>query len=230
MSIRQLTNKEKVSMRTEVYEILKQEIIDLILVPGTSMSENETSKGLQVSRTPVREAFLRLSQEDLLTVYPQKGSFVSLINLGDLEEVRFMREHLEIATIQLACEKFPKEQFSMLTANIEKQMETVKEKNFRKFYELDDEFHSIIFKGCDKARVWDVIQNMMSINFKRVRLLSLSNKLNMDEIISQHQEIVEAIAEKNSEKAVSVIRSHLKLVQIDKEELMNKYDDYFKQD
>jgi GntR family transcriptional regulator, rspAB operon transcriptional repressor len=137
---------------------------------------------------------------------------------------------LEVAVVELACKGFPEDQFAVLLANIEKQKETVKQKDFRGFYELDDEFHSIIFKGCHKPRVWDVIQNMMSINFKRVRLLSLSNKLNMDEIISQHQEIVKAIEKKDSRKAVEVIRSHLKLVQIDKKELINKYTSYFKHD
>ncbi|WP_185819469.1 GntR family transcriptional regulator [Salibacterium salarium] len=108
MNINHLTNKDTKSMRSEVYASLRQEIMALQLEPGRSISENEISKRLEVSRTPVREAFLRLSQDDLITVYPQKTSIVSLIDLDHLEETRFMREHLEVAVTKLACDIFQK--------------------------------------------------------------------------------------------------------------------------
>ncbi|MBU3181932.1 GntR family transcriptional regulator [Clostridium psychrophilum] len=73
------------------------------------ISEIEILEKFNVSRTPVREAFARLSQEGLISVYPQKGTFVSLIDLLSVEEARFMREHLERAILRLACENFPKE-------------------------------------------------------------------------------------------------------------------------
>ncbi|QOY38202.1 GntR family transcriptional regulator [Anaerobacillus isosaccharinicus] len=228
MTVLDFSNKKSTTMATKVYDFLKNEIIRLKLPPGMSISENEIAVRLQVSRTPVREAFLRLSQEDLITVYPQKGSIVSLIDLDHLEESRYMREHLEVATAILACEDFSEEDFNEINGNLEAQTRCIAEKNYQKFYELDDEFHSIIFSACNKARIWNVIDNMMSINFSRMRYLSLSEKLNTDKIISQHHEIVEAIKERNPLRAEKVVREHLNLVVIDRKDLNKKYPNYFK--
>ncbi len=214
-------------MGTKVYEYLKKEIVSLEMPPGKSISENEIAERLQVSRTPVREAFLKLSQEDLVTVFPQKGSIVSLIDLDHLEETRFMREHLEVATTILACELFTEESFQLMTANLEAQEKCISEKKYKEFYDLDDDFHSIIFKECNKARIWNVLQNMMSINFNRMRFLSISEELNTDEIIAQHHEIVNAIRAKDPVRAEKVVREHLNLVVIDRKALNKKYPDYF---
>jgi DNA-binding GntR family transcriptional regulator len=222
------SNKKNNSMGTRVYEFLKDEIVSLKLQPGKSISENEVAERLQVSRTPVREAFLRLSQDDLITVYPQKGSFVSFIDLDHLEETRFMREHLEVATVKLACELFTENNFNEMKEILEAQKKSIVSKDHEKFYELDDRFHSILFSGCHKSRIWDVIQNMMSINFNRMRYLSLSEELNTDIIISQHHEIVEAIKERNPKQAEKVVREHLNLVVIDRKELNKRYPNYFK--
>src|SRR5471030_2430341 len=85
-------SKDSTSRR--IYNLLRQEIINLNLAPGLNISEKDISEKFKVSRTPVREAFVRLSKEGLLNIYPQKGSFVSLIDLSSVEEARFMREHL----------------------------------------------------------------------------------------------------------------------------------------
>ncbi|MFC0561373.1 GntR family transcriptional regulator [Halalkalibacter alkalisediminis] len=228
MTVIDFSNKKNTSMGTKVYEFLKKEIVSLQMPPGKSISENETAERLQVSRTPVREAFLRLSQEDLVTVFPQKGSFVSLINLDHLEETRFMREHLEVATAQLACEFFTEKGFQLITANLEKQEKCNREKNYKEFYDLDDEFHSIIFRECNKTRIWSVLQTMMSINFNRMRFLSLSENLNTDILIAQHHEIVDAIRAKDKVRVEKVVREHLNIVVIDRQELIKRYPDFFR--
>jgi len=73
-------NKDSTSKR--IYHLIKEEIINLNFIPGLNISEKEISEKFKVSRTPVREAFVRLSQEGLLNIYPQKGTFVSLIDLS----------------------------------------------------------------------------------------------------------------------------------------------------
>jgi DNA-binding GntR family transcriptional regulator len=228
MNVIDFSNKKNTSMGTKVYEFLKKEIVSLEMPPGKSISENEIAERLQVSRTPVREAFLKLAQEELITVFPQKGSIVSLIDLDHLEETRFMREHLEVASALLACELFTEKSFQLITANLEAQEKCISEKKYKEFYDLDDDFHSIIFTECNKTRIWNVLQNMMSVNFNRLRFLSVSEKLNTDKIISQHHEIVDAIRAKDKGRVEKVVREHLNLVVIDRQELNKKYPDIFK--
>src|SRR5689334_11568771 len=96
----------KMSSRDYVYETIKRNILLLTLEPGQMISEKEIAEKLQVSRTPTREAFIMLAEEDLITVYPQKGSFISLIDIDHVEEARFLRENMEVAILKIACETF----------------------------------------------------------------------------------------------------------------------------
>ncbi|WP_078553550.1 GntR family transcriptional regulator [Bacillus alkalicellulosilyticus] len=219
--------KNRSSIGTRVYEFLKSEIVSVKLPPGHSISENEIAERLQVSRTPVREAFLRLSQEELVTVFPQKGSVVSKIDLDHLEETRFMREHLEVATTRLACEMVTEQGLISLTSNVSLQRLASNEKDFERFFELDEQFHALIFSICHKSKVWDAIQNMMTLNFSRIRFLSLFENLNTDNLLKEHQEIVESIKEQNPDRAEKAVRVHLKGVTVDMKELVKKYPDYF---
>ena len=111
-------NKQTFSSREAVYTTLKQLILSLKLPPGTAISEKEISLEFNVSRTPVRESFVRLAQEGLLEVYPQRGTYVSLIQVDLVEEARFMREQLERAVIRLACVQFPDEHMKILEQNL----------------------------------------------------------------------------------------------------------------
>ena len=89
-----------------VYSKLK-EIVSLESPPGTALSEKEVSLSFEVSRTPVRESFVRLAQEDLVVVLPQRGTRVSLIDSELVEEARFMREQLEKPWFGLPAKAFP---------------------------------------------------------------------------------------------------------------------------
>ena len=89
--LRLLEKEPRENVREYAYRVLYDNIMNLHLVPGTAMSEQELSTMLSVSRTPVREAFIRLAQKGLLDVLPQRGTFVSKINTEQLAEFRFLR-------------------------------------------------------------------------------------------------------------------------------------------
>lgn len=101
--------KIKGSTREYSYQPLKDRIFHLELEPGTKISEKEIADELNVSRTPVREAFMKLAEEELLDIIPQSGTIVSRINLRHVEEGRFIREKIEKEIVALACEIFPEE-------------------------------------------------------------------------------------------------------------------------
>ncbi|MDQ0338612.1 DNA-binding GntR family transcriptional regulator [Caldalkalibacillus uzonensis] len=216
-----------VSVRSSVYQTIKDEIMTLALLPGQKVTENTIAGRLNVSRTPVREAFLKLSQEKLIEVYPQRGSFVSLIDPEHVEEARFMRKHLEIATVKLAAESFPDEYLLQLKNNVEAQKNCVQSKAYKQLFEYDQQFHQLIFTGCNKQRIWLAIQDFM-IHFNRSRLLSLASNENWGPILTQHEQIVQAIEAKDPQQAEKVMSEHLKMHVFDIQALMEKYPDYFK--
>lgn len=210
-----------------IYHNLREEIINLYLEPGTSISEKELSEKYNVSRTPVREAFVRLAQEGLVQIYPQKGTVVSLIDLSAVEEERFLREHLERAVVKEACMEFPKENILALEMNLKFQKMYIENKDYKKLFNTDEEFHKIIFEGCSKKRIWNSI-NDGSTEFQRIRVLRLTVNSSWDNIYLQHKEIFNAIKNKNPDMAEELMKKHLNMVIFDKTQVRESYPNYFK--
>ncbi|NMI05439.1 GntR family transcriptional regulator [Paenibacillus sp. SZ31] len=221
-----LNQKIRGSTRAYSYNLLKERILHLELKPGTKISEKEIADELQVSRTPVREAFMKLAEEELLDIIPQSGTIVSHINLEHVEEGRFMREKLEKEIVTLACASFPEEFRFRLETNIAMQEVCIGKNNFYRLFELDEEFHQILFQGTGKLRTWKMLQQL-NIPFNRLRLLRLAEDSNLEVIISQHKEIYRLITERKTEQAVQVMEAHLRLVVIEQESIKAKYPHYF---
>lgn len=219
--------KDGVPVGDYVYETIKNNIVNFNIKPGNRISEKEISDLLNVSRTPVREAFIKLSKEGLLYVLPQRGTYISYIDLDKVEEARFIRESLERSVIKLATEDFPSELLTRLEENLKKQKECIQEKDYAKCLEFDEEFHKTIFLGCNKVGVWSIIEQI-NTQYKRIRLLSFMVDINWNKVIEQHEEIIRAIKEKNVVKADNVITVHLKKLLFEQIELKEKYPEYFK--
>jgi DNA-binding GntR family transcriptional regulator len=213
-------------IRDHVYARLKKDIMELKLEPGRLISEKEAIEMLQVSRSPIREAFVRLAQEGLIETVPQKGSFISLIDLRHVEESRFVRETLEAAVVREACERLGPEQLLHLQNLLGLQELAASEGNFTRLFGLDEAFHHSIVTGSGKSRTWSLMQQF-STHYHRIRLLRLASNTDWQTIISQHHDIVRAIREKDPDTAETVMRRHLNRVVVEKEELMQKYPGYF---
>lgn len=215
------------STRDAVYLQLRDQILKLELPPGTPLSENETSLLFQVSRTPVRESFLRLAQEGLVQVLPQRGTFVSLIDTELVEEGRFMREQLERSVIRLACEQFPEEALASLELNLLQQEASMMKQDDKHMFELDEAFHGIIFKGCRKTNIWSVIQQM-NVHLNRSRMLRLADDHNWQNLYEQHRQMAEAIKSGEADLAEQLMKDHLSLNITDQAVLKEKYPNYYK--
>lgn len=210
-----------------VYNRLKQQILSLELPPGTALSEKETSAVFQMSRTPIRESFVRLAQEGLVLVLPQRGTQVSLIDPELVEEGRFMREQLEKAVIRLACEHFPEEMLTALEMNLAMQQVIMEKLDNHRMFELDEAFHRILFEGCRKLGTWNVIQQM-NAHLNRSRMLWLTADQHWNPLYDQHKEMVEAIRKRHPDRAESVMKKHLKMSISNMAILKEKYPNYIK--
>lgn len=219
--------KYKNSTRDFVYEALRDAIVSLELPPGATISEKEISEELEVSRTPVREAFLRLTEDELLTVLPQRGSYISLIDLDHVEDARFLREQAEAGIIRLACESFSDSYIEKLEKNLKYQRFARDNDDENELFILDKAFHRLIAEGSSKSRVWEVIQKV-DTHSNRLRKLSLAMKLNWKKLVDQHEEMLSAIKAKDSDLAEQLMRDHLALLIYDQKALKESYPDYFK--
>lgn len=212
--------------RHYAYRILKENIIELNIKPGESLMENEISSILNLSRTPVREAFIKLSEEKLLDIYPQKGTYVSLIDSDLVEQAIFARTILEKEILTLACKSFPEESLRELKkiCSFQRSILSFSEESLE-FYKLDNQFHKTIYIACKKNSIWEMIE-LLSSHYNRLRALDAISKKNLIPIVNQHEEIIDIIENKRIEKIEKIIDEHLsnhKHVKI-----KENFEDYFK--
>ncbi len=214
------------STRETVYRQLREQIITMELAPGTPLSENETSALFQVSRTPVRESFMRLAQDGLVQVLPQRGTFVSLIDTGLVEEARFMREQLEGAVIELACSGFDKQALLQLEINLKNQQDAIGQADDKQMFELDEQFHMILFAGCNKANTWHAMQQL-TVHLNRSRRLMLASDRNWKHLYEQHTLMFDAIVKQDAQAGKNIMEQHINLSVNDQQLLKQKFPNYF---
>jgi len=227
MELHKCDNVDYGYMKDNVYNILKINIMELKLKPGTCLKKDEIAKKLEVSITPIREAFARLSEEELVDIFPQRGTYVSYINLEKVEQAKFMRDHLERAVVKLACKEFSDENIFRLHTNTKMQELYAEKEDYIKLFELDNEFHSILFEGCNKSDIWSSIQQL-STHLSRLRILSLAANFNRGEVITDHEKLIDAIEANNEELAERIMAKHISRIKFDSAKLKKEYPDYFK--
>ena len=216
--------------RAYALRILKQNITDTTLRPGTLLSENELSKELGLSRVPVREALIELSKSDIVEILPQRGSRVALIDLQLVEEAGFFRRTLECAVVRLVCERaqsdaLPDDFLLSVRANLNMQDFYIENPAPDKLMELDNEFHHLLFSCVDKERCYRMCCDM-GIHFDRIRTLALHAVKEL-KIVNDHREIFEAICRGDADTAEKLMASHLTRFKIDEELIKTEYPDYF---
>ena len=218
--------KTDASVQSAVYNALKNNIMSLQLKPGTVMSTQEVAQKLNVSRTPVREAFIRLQRDGLVDIFPQKETVVSRLDFSMVEQERFVRESLECANIDLLMGKCTRKDFGELELNIEKQHATVLTCDYNALVRLDNEFHHYMFKVTGERLAWETIENT-SNHYARIRLITVWNKDIMMGTVLQHQKILSAIQDQDAEYAKMCMKTHMHRLENQLQQLMRDYPDYF---
>ncbi|WP_069997127.1 GntR family transcriptional regulator [Cellulosilyticum sp. I15G10I2] len=218
--------RQNMTIGESVYGYLRNNIIELNFKPGEIISIKDISAQLNVSRSPVRDALIKLEKEGLITTMPQRGTMISKIDLSRVSEERYLRECLEEKTILLFMNQYTPSDIKQLESIIENQKKSISDTDYRKSIYYDDEFHKTFFDVTDKRLCWETIQNM-SGHYKRSRLLSLAEKNILDNIIKQHEMLIACILEKNTDKLIIALHLHLNKLEGEDLDLSNKYPDLF---
>jgi DNA-binding GntR family transcriptional regulator len=220
------TKLPKESARDYALRVLKGNIISLELQPGTSISENELASVIGISRTPVREAIIELAKAYLIEIYPQRGSFVSLIDPKMVEEARFLRRVMDTAVIEEVCETCDEEGLKLLEENVELQEYYLSKGMTDKLFDLDNKFHRDIYVVAKKDIIYDIHSTLM-IHFDRVRNLSVVTVKNYG-IVGEHRAMIEAIKAKDKEEASRLVAEHLNHYHVDEKEIKSRRPEFFK--
>lgn len=203
---------------------LRAAIIDNVLVPGTRLSEAEMAVRYGVSRQPVREAFIKLSNDSLLEIRPQRGTFVAKISIPQVMDARFVREAVEADIVKLLAATPDPALIADLDAQLAHQR-TLIGGSARDFIEADETFHRTLAEGADKGNAWRVVVEMKA-QMDRVRVLS-SLHFPVERLITQHGAVVRGIAAGDAHAAEAAMRLHLKGILSDLPVIRQERPEYF---
>lgn len=191
----------------QVYRILREQIIQAELLPGERLSESDVAKNLLVSRQPVREAFIKLSEEGLVHVLPQRGTYVTKISVASVMDVRFVREAIEADIVRQVAKVHTADVVSELRRQLAEQKQVAHDDRVQ-FLRLDELFHHTLAAAAGKSYAWSVIESVKA-QMDRVRFLSV-DEMHISVLIEQHERIVNQIEAGDQAGAEEALRSHLR--------------------
>lgn len=202
------------SVGRQLVQILRERIIENTMLPGERLSEAEISVQFGVSRQPVREAFIKLSEEGLVQVRPQRGTFVCKISLRAVEDARFIREAIESDLVRILAADPDSGLLRELHAQIDAQIRVCQggttQSQRSDFMRLDDLFHRTLAEAAGREHLWRIMDGVKS-QMDRVRYLTTQN-LDIGRLVAQHSAIVHALNAKNPEQAEAAMRLHLRTI------------------
>lgn len=208
----------------QLHAILREKVVRNELPPGARLSEAEIGRQFGISRQPVREAFIKLAEEGLIEIRPQRGTIVRRIDPAMVIDARFVREAVEADIVRLLAASPDPALVTELRHQIETQRRFAREAP-QDFIRADEHFHRTLARSAGKEGAWEIMQGPKS-QMDRVRFLSFG--LNATgKLIDQHIAIIDRIEQADVAGADLATRTHLRAVLEDLPELMRANPDAF---
>ena len=178
------------SLQDQAYNALRSKIIYAELKPGTRLSAIGLEKETGIGRTPIRESFVRLREQELVETRPKSGTYVSKISMERAENACFLREKLERSVLIKCCSAASPEQKQRLE-QILTESESLDHSETRRFFDLDNLFHETCFEIAGRHMLWDWMKSI-NTHFERYNWLRMvSQDLDWEPIRRQHRRILE---------------------------------------
>lgn len=213
------------SARVWSYRVLLYNIVHLHLPPGSCLVESEVRHRLDVSRTPVREALMHLAQEKFVTIIPQKGTYVTRIDMEQVLELRYIRSCVESRTAREACIRMTSELAKQFEHCLALQRKAAKARDFEAFMNHDDSMHSLLYVAAGKPGVWAFFDKN-NLHHYRSRILGLRVGRTLARLLSEHEVIVKALLEGDPDGAEQGVLQHLAASVWNSDAVLENFPDY----
>ena len=195
----------------QVFEALREAIISVQLEPGTVLQRAELAEHFGISQTPIRDALIRLGEEQLVDIFPQHATVVSRIDLSAALEAHFLRRAIEVEILKTLCALSQPEHGELikrLKFHLEVQETTLKPLDVQRLASADQAFHKEMYDAAQVSSLWSLIQKR-SGHVDRLRHLNLPAKGKAQAIFQDHRNMVLALEKKDVLAAETVLRQHL---------------------
>lgn len=198
-----VTTRANKDLKNQTYHILKDRLVNCIYPPGSMLNEAQLAAELGSSRTPVREAISRLEMEGYVKIMPKKGIYVTDILLSDVLQIFQARIEIEPIALRMAAPHLPEDELMDFCHKFQGEAPDI-----RNGFRLDTAMHLFIIEHCGNRYIIDLMHRVFDEN-TRIIISSKQNQVQIHDARLEHLEILNAILEKETEKAVDLMRTHV---------------------
>jgi DNA-binding GntR family transcriptional regulator len=197
----------KKSLHEEVYDSLRKAILHGKLKSGQRLIEEQFAHQIGISRTPVREAFQKLEQDELVTRLPKRGYAIRKFTKEDVEEIFGICSALEGYASYRATLYITPEKIATLKEKIKECEKAFKNKEYSKVVQLQIEFQDILYNSSRSKRLFEMANNFRDY-FSRYQPPLLQVKDGFKYFVEDHQTMLEAMKKKNPGLVEKIVRNH----------------------
>ncbi len=190
------------------YEELRDRLVTLQIKPGEPIDEDRLGRELEMGRTPIREAIKRLALENLVTVFPRRGTFAAEINITDLAHITEVRAVLEGQAAYRAAERLTDAGRDELGALIEELRASPGGDDTQRLMELDARVHRFVYRACDNPFLEDTLQRYFNLSL-RIWYLVIDRLPHLFQRVHEHEAMLQAIADRKPKLAREIAGGHV---------------------
>jgi DNA-binding GntR family transcriptional regulator len=212
----------------QVFEHLREQIMSMTLTPGTVLSRADLVDQYGVSQTPIRDALLRLAEEGLVDIFPQHATVVCPINVGLARQAHFLRRSVEVEVVYTLANMADAQRAALtgrLRSILARQSAMLDVEDYKEFAAYDQMFHREMYETAEVPDLWQLVRRQ-SGHLDRLRRLHLPIAGKAKAILTDHQNILDAIEQGNPESAQQMLRAHLSGTLANVDEIRARYPDF----
>jgi DNA-binding GntR family transcriptional regulator len=210
--VKMAASGSRLTAKDRALDYVKNQILTGAFPGGELISEGEVADALGMSRTPVREAFLRMEAEGLLRLYPQRGALVIPVSPQEVRAVMEARLVLE----QFAAKKVAGQSaeirsgiFDRMGTELARQRQTAGAGDLREFSDADRAFHAILIEAAGNNILHDVYGSLRDRQMRMIGESAVREPARMKTILAEHSEIAEAVRDGDLKRSLKAIETHL---------------------
>lgn len=202
---------ERKYLRDLIFEKLQQAIFSGKIKSGERITEKEIAKELSVSRTPVREALYRLASTGVIKIIPHRGFLISKWSSKEIKDVIELRIALEVFAVKLAIQRILPSEISELKVLVAKMEKAVMKEDMMKASHLNSLFHDGIILASKNKELFEVMEPIKN-KIYHFRIISISTPNRLKKSLKEHEEILNALINKDDELAQKLMAQHIQEV------------------
>lgn len=220
--------RRQVVTSQEIVDDLLKKIVSLKYIPGELISEGDLCAAYDTTRHTVRGALAVLKEKGFVEVFPQRGTFVSLIDLEFVNDVLYLREAVEQETVRRIIEREDNTALlKELRESLQKQLGIGDYKEDPDlFYQMDEEFHNLILAAVGRPRLASLYEDAF-LHVRRWRNMEVRTLERIHELPMEHEKIIRAIEERDLKSARQIVNHHIDSVGRYGNAMKKKYPEFF---